>query len=223
VRNWYRIGLGLFGLVIVVLLLGGFAFYKALRHVPAFYEDALKADPAQQKRASDKMVKETLALISDVRREGRWQAVFTEDEINGWLAVDLVRNHADMLPGTVSDPRVFIRPEGMTVGFRYRENDRQTVITLNVDAYLVEPNVVGLRIRTIRAGLLPLPLDDVLKQIARATDQLEWRVEWRQTDGDPVAQITIPPVRDQRNKIIQVETLHLGDKQVILAGTTRRK
>lgn len=222
-KKWYRIGLGLLVLALGLLLVGGFALYKATQHVPAFYEEALQADPARQHLASDKMVQHTAALVSDLRREGRWQAVFSEDEINGWLAVDLVQNYKDLLPGTISDPRVLIRPEGMTVGFRYREKGRQSVITLSVDAYLIEPNVVGLRIRKIRAGLLPLPLDDVLKEVARATNQLDWRVDWRQAGGDPVAQITIPPIRDQRNKIIQIETLRLGDKQLSLAGTTRRK
>ena len=52
---------------------------------------------------------------------GRWQALFTAEQINGWMAVDLARNFPNTLPPGVVDPRVDIRPEGVTVACRYLE------------------------------------------------------------------------------------------------------
>jgi hypothetical protein len=210
--------------IAALLLLAGVAvvaFYRAAGHVPEFYRQALDVEPAKQQAASEVMIKRATDLASDVQKPGAWQATFTAAEINGWLAVDLVKNHADLLPGTITDPRVAITPDAVTVACRYREGRINTVLSLSVDAYLEGPNVVALRVRKARAGALPLPLDDVLKQIARATDRLEWRIEWRQAGGDPVALVCIPSPRDKHRRVVQLETLRLGNGEIHVAGTTR--
>jgi len=209
----------------VVLLAAGVAVvlvYRASRQVPEFYRLALEVDPAVQRTASDKMVQQAAALISDVQKQGPWQAVFTEAEINGWLAVERVKNHPELIPETMSDPRVRVEPEGLTLAFRYRDATWEGVVWLTVDLYLVEPNVVALRVRKARAGALPLPLENVLKEVAKATDQLDWQVDWRQAGGDPVAQITIPPLKSHGHRVLQIETLRLEKGRILLAGTTRR-
>jgi hypothetical protein len=220
VGKWLRIGLYAFGMLVLLAVVGLYAVYRASQAVPEFYEQALKADPLKQKAASDKMVKSVATMTSDLHREGRWQAVFSEDEINGWLAVDVAQNHRELLPGQISDPRVAIRPDGMTLGFRYRDKDRNTILWFEADAYLIKTNQVGLRIRKARAGLLPLPLDDVLQEVTKATSHLDWEVRWQQTDGEPVAQITIPPLTNKQKKYVQIDTLRLGERQLTLAGTT---
>ena len=204
------------GAAVVVLAL-------ASRQVPAFYRAALEADPAVLRPAGDRMVKHIAALVGDVQKQGRWQAVFTEEEINGYLAAELFAQHPELLPPAVSDPRVHIEPESLAVAFRYRDAAWEGVVWLAVDLYPVEPNVVALRIRKARAGALPLPLQDVLDQIALATDRLEWEVAWRQADGDPVAQVTIPPLGARGTRIVQVDVLRLEQGRIVLAGTTKRR
>jgi hypothetical protein len=210
--------------VSVLLLLAAIAavaFYRAAQYVPEFYQQAVAVEPAMQQAASEGMIKRATDLASDVQKPGAWQATFTAAEINGWLAVDLVKNHADLLPGTISDPRVAITPDAVTIACRYREGRINTVLSLAVDAYLEGPNVVALRVRKVRAGALPLPLDDVLKQIARSTERLEWRIEWRQASGDPVALVSIPSPRDKHRRVVQLETLRLGNGEIHVAGTTK--
>ena len=207
-----------------MLLLAGAAavvVYRAAGHVPEFYREAVAVEPAKQQAASEVMIKRAAELASDVQKPGTWQATFTAEQVNGWLAVDLVKNHADMIPGTISDPRVAITPDAVTVACRYREGRINTVLSLAVDVYLEKPNVVALRVRRARAGTLPLPLDNVLKQIARATDRLEWRIDWRQADGDPVALVTIPSPRDKHRRVVQLQTLRLGNGEIFVAGTTK--
>ena len=144
--------------------------------------------------ASEQMTRRAAALAGDLQKEGRWQAVFTADQVNGWLAVELGKR-PEMLPGAVRDPRVAIQPQQLTVACRYKDSQIDTVLSLTVDAYLAEPNVIALRIRKARAGSLPLPLDRVLQEVSRATDQLDWQVDWRQAAGDPVALVRMPAVR----------------------------
>jgi len=222
VKRWLQLGLGLASLLLVIAAAAMFLVQRASRHVPEFYAEALKADPGQQRIASQRMTKAAAALASDLKREGGWQAVFTEEEINAWLAVELVERHGDLLAAAVSAPRLKIEPDNLTLAFRYRDGRRSVVVSLSVDAYLVEPNVVALRIRKARAGSLPLPLDKILREVSKSTAQLEWQIDWRQAGGDPVAQITIPALGARKNRQAQIETLRLESGKIVLAGSTKR-
>ena len=129
------IGCGL--LLVIALGLGG--LYWALKHEPEFYRDAVRLDRSRQKQASDQMLQRAAALRSDVEKEGRWKALFTAEQINGWLAVDLPENFPDALPESFRDPRVEIRPDRMTLACRLKQGGTTTVVTLTVEPYLPEP------------------------------------------------------------------------------------
>ena len=213
------VGLGL--LLVIVVVLGG--LYWAVQQEPDFYRQAVAVDPAAQKEASDQMLRRATALRSDVEKLGPWEALFTAEQINGWLAVDLVQNHPDVLPESFHDPRTDIQPDGITVACRVERGGIEGVVTLTVEPYMAAPNVLGLRIRGVHAGLVPLPLAQVLDAISKAADQMNLRLEWQQADGDPVALIRIPPPADQGGKLIEIQTLKLGEGEIYLSGTTRRQ
>ena len=91
--------------VLVLLLGGGLAWMlTAVRHVPHFYADALAVEPAVQKQSSAEMIRRSATLSNDVRRGGRWQATFTVQQINGWLAVDLRENYPNAIPPQLRRP-----------------------------------------------------------------------------------------------------------------------
>jgi len=221
VRKKLRIALLIFLGVLAVIAAGLFGLYRASQQVPKFYRQAITLDPVAQKQASDQMLQQAAALASDLRKEGRWQAVFTAEQINGWLAVDLLENHPGALPRSLRDPRVAIDPDGVTLGCRFQRGNLNSVVTLTIQPYLPEPNVLALRIHKARAGLLPMPLAEILDRISQTARRMELRLEWRQTDGDPVALISIPPPRDQQGKVVRIETLRFRDGEIYLAGTTR--
>ena len=50
--------------------------------------------------------RQTAALNNHLRRMGGWEAHFTDQQVNGWLAVDVPKNHPDLLPPEISHPRV---------------------------------------------------------------------------------------------------------------------
>lgn len=203
--------------------LAGLAIYRASQAMPEFYLQALEADDQVQEQASDEMVQRATALASDVKKQGDWKAVFTAQQINGWLAVDMVENHPDLLPSSLSDPRVAIDPERLQVAFRAKRGQWKGVVSLAVDVYLAKPNVVALRIRGARAGLLPIPLRTVLDKITEKVDELDLQVQWLTVDGDPVAEMTLPPPRDADDKEVRIETLELGEGKIYLAGSTGSK
>ena len=209
--------------LLVALAAAAFALYQASQHVPEFYQQALQTDRNLEQAASDQMLQRATALASDTQKEGQWHAVFTAEQINGWLAVDMLRNYPDLLPRSLSNPRVAVGSEQLEIACRYTRGKWTSVLSLAVDAYLAEPNVVALRIRGARAGNLPLPLDTVLRRISEEANRRNFHVSWSQAEGDPVVEITLAPPRDAEDKDVRIETLRLGEGEIRLAGSTEQR
>lgn len=212
-------------LVVVLLVIVGAAAwwgYRAVRQVPEFYRQALDVDLRESRSASDEMLQQTTALASDLRKSGHWQAVFTEAQLNGWLAVDRAENHAHALPAEITDPRIHIKGSKLIVACRYQSGSINSVVSLTLEPYLTRPNVLAVRVRRARAGSLPLPLNRILDAIADGVRRTSFRIEWRQADSDPVAQISLPPPRKGANDV-QVDAFRIVDGKIVIAGTTTRK
>jgi hypothetical protein len=214
-----------------------YLLYRGSQRVPEFYRRALEMDEERERQASLEMAANISSLVNDVKKEGRWQAVFTAEQINGWLAVDaadeetegeqaqaLLEHPADLLPPYLSDPRVAIEPEQLWIACRFERDDWTSVLSLPVEIYLAEPNVIALRIRQVRAGVvrLPLPLEKVLDSVMQAAHERDLQVHRGQIEGDPLIEISIPPLSDEEDKVIRLETLQLGEGKVYVAGSTER-
>jgi hypothetical protein len=215
-----RLSLLIAGGLAVLLALVLLGLCLAVKHEPAFYRKAMEIDPAVLEKASDQMLQQAAALQNAVRKEGRWEALFTAEQINGWLAVDRVKNHPNSLPPEFHDPRIAIDSKQMTIACRYDGAWLSSVLCLTVEPRVPEPSVLALRIVRARAGLLPLPPGPVLGRLSEAARDMQLRLEWRRADGDPVAMLSLPENDDDRT--VRIDTLHLGDGEVFVAGSTKR-
>lgn len=209
------------GLTVVAAALLGWLFVAA-RHVPDFYRQALNVENARLQEHSDRLVETAAALVSNVRQEGRWQAMFTAEQVNGWLAVDATRNFPELLPAGVAEPRVAIEAGRLKLACRYLGGPVETVLSLDGEVYLEEPNVLSIRVHRARAGSLPAPLGRVLHAISQAALDANLQLNWLQAGGDPVAVIRWPTPRDERQNFYHLETLELHDGQIYLAGRTTK-
>ena len=206
----------------VLILCGaiGYYAYDASQTAPEFYRQALAVDREVQEVASDEMLHQAIELYNDVQKEGDWEAIFTTEQINGWMAVDMQANHPDLLPDYVFEPRVYIDEKGLKLGCKYESKRVSTIFSLDMDMYLAEENVIALRIRNAKAGALPLPLNKVLKGVAEGAQRLKLKVEWRTIENDPVAMITIAPPKSAEDMKVAVKVLELREGEVYVAGTT---
>ncbi|MFZ4731657.1 MAG: hypothetical protein ACOYK7_03860, partial [Pirellulales bacterium] len=85
------------GTVVAMALVSGCVLAVA-RHEPGPLQQsagwgASAPDPAASARLAGRLISKVSALHSAASRPGRWEGVFTEDEVNAWLATDLPRNH----------------------------------------------------------------------------------------------------------------------------------
>ena len=151
--------------------------------------------------------------------------IFTAEEINGWLAVQLPKQFPQLLPPGMADPRVAIEPDRIVLACRYQHHGVDSVLSLAVLPYVPEPGVLALRIGQPRAGLLPLPLDGVLKNITKALQaaNLDAPWKWQQAGGDPVLRITLPTVPGKHRKHVRIESLQLRAVRFYVEGTTQRE
>jgi hypothetical protein len=204
------------GIVAAVL----FVFYRASQQVPEFYAREVAVPAATQEAASDLMLQQATMLYNAGQQKGAWSQMIKAETINGWLAVDLPRNHPGLLPGGMHDPRVHIGPDGLVMACQVERGGFHGVITLQVSAVVESPDVVGLHIHKARLGAIPWSLDRVIKGISDAAQQSNIRVRWRNANDDPVALITIPPAGGDRKKRIHIDTIQMEEGSLVVGGTT---
>src|SRR5689334_16187817 len=95
----------------VSLAVGGLSLwclFQAARRPPAFYQQAIAAPPADQTEEGERFERTALDLHNQLQHVGRWEARLTQEQVNGWLAIDLPTKFPHALPSGVSDPRIAI-------------------------------------------------------------------------------------------------------------------
>ncbi len=78
---------------------------------------------------------------------------------------------------------------------------------------------MALRFRRVRAGLLPVPLAEVLRTIAQAGRNFGLLVQWQHVGGDPVALIRLSRDADDETEL-RLEALELREGEIFVAGRT---
>ncbi len=205
----------------MILGIGAFAVHRATHATPKFYEQALARDPASQKQSSEEFLQQATALVSDVEQNERWQIVFTAEQINGWLAVDVPENLPDVIPPEVRDPRVAIQPGEATIACRLKTDKIDAVVSFSCDVFVSAPNEIALRFRRASLGSLRVPISRVLAPVGQAAAKLDLQLVWRQQAGDPVAVITLNDPKAESRRNVELEAIELGEGELLIAGRKR--
>jgi hypothetical protein len=181
------------GVAALALIVCGTAAYWALWQEPDFYAQAMQvpADPVAQKQQAKQFVQRTLRLVDDIRHANHWSEHFSQEQVNSWLAEELHHKYADLVPRGVNDPRVQFVPDTVQIGFRYQRGDWQGIVSLNVKPCVPQDNQLALEIQSVRAGLLPIPLDSVIEKVLKGFRKRGWSVKWKQANGNDVLLIDI--------------------------------
>jgi hypothetical protein len=206
-------------LVAVAAALAAYA-WMALRQVQPFYAAAIEAPPQKLADDSREMESRVAALYSDATPAGQWHAVFTDDEVNGWLAVALAEKFPTLLPPEVSDPRVAFVDGKVLIGFHWRGQRLDAVVSVEAEAAMAEDEVLAVRLRGARAGSLPLPLADIVEQMSLGATQIECPLTWTHEDGDPVALLPTEDAFSTPELRRQLKNIEVRDGELLLSGAT---
>jgi hypothetical protein len=194
------------------------ALWAGLTHRPDFYRALLALDPARRHQRAGAFVSHSSQLRNDIVNESRWEAVFTDDEINAWLAEDLAQQFADRIPPGVCDPRVLFEPDRVTLAFTRHDAGIESVLWAVARVRVVGPNEIAFTFEKVRAGALPVPSDMLLGRLENSGAEFGLRLAWSKDGDSPVATVRYEPTSETRAVIL--ESLQVADGWIRLAGRT---
>jgi len=208
--------------LLTLLAAGGRALIDATQTPPEFYQQALHIEPTRAVESGEKLEEQVFAFRNQVKKPRRWSLRLTDEEINGWLASDLEEKFPHLLPDHVKNPRVAVQEKTILVGCEYKGQSLNSVLAVSLDIYLVEgePNVVAIQMHDATAGLLPVPLSQLVHEIDTYAKKGNLPLRWQQRDGDPVMLITVPSEGEEIEGVIRVDALELREGEILLEGET---
>ncbi|TWT53449.1 hypothetical protein Pla22_10780 [Rubripirellula amarantea] len=189
------------------------------KHVPDFYARATQQG-ASTHLARERLDAEVRQLQKDVARLGSWRAAFSDQQINAWLAEELPAKFPRLARCGAKQPRIMIDGEKIHAAVQFQHGRIDTVISCEVNVELTQqPNMIALRLSNLRAGALPLPLQNFLGGITREAARGGLDVRWDMTETGPIALVTIPS-EDPRYvyRPAVIETVNLVRGAMYLSG-----
>lgn len=208
------LGLGLF------LLL----FYRAAKHVPEFYRQAMVSSPEQQHQFSEEFKKQLADLQSDVEKNQRFETILSEDQINGWLATTVAQQHAHRLPKGMREPRVAIQDGEVRVGCHFRRGKLDSVVWLIADLDLTEENnTLEIRLRGLKAGLIPFSIERFQEQVTASLRRAKLKFHWVAGAEELTARIQLPErFEGLAGKAVHFEKIELRAGRLLFSGRTTK-
>ena len=214
-RRLLRVG-SIVGLIVAIPV----AIWFSITYQPPYYLAMIRLPLEQREIKAKHFVAQSLQLRNDIVNEPTWQAVFSDQEVNAWLAKDLVEHFADQLPPEVHDPRVLFEMNRVVLAFQLEKGGFHSVITVVARPHVPEDNTVELTLEKIRAGILPVPADNVLDRIIDHARHRGVNVQWQRRDGYPVVVMRYTPNLSRED--VQLEELEIRNGQLRLAGRSDR-
>jgi hypothetical protein len=190
----------------------------ALLRVPDFYAQAatsMPKEPEVRKEAAKQLVQETTNLINDMKHSDEWSATFKQEQVNCWFLEELRQSkYRDVIPEGVSDPRLVIHEGYLQMGFRFQRKGWNGIVSLQLKPWIEGENQLAVEIESIRAGIVPIPLEEMLHQLAQELVDAGWEVKWTHANGNDVAIINLNKNRDPKSPVLESLTVAEGEVQI---------
>ncbi|RUL88913.1 hypothetical protein [Tautonia sociabilis] len=179
--------------LVVLGTLFSLAAWQSLTYEPAFYRERAQVDRTHRRVEADRFVSQTFQLRNDIVNEAHWEASFSDEEVNAWLAEHLVTHFAEFLPDGVRDPLVAFDLDRVTLAFKYDRGPFTSLVWAIARVQVADDRTVALTLEKIRAGAMPVSPEEVIAPIIHRLQSYGLDVDWRIVDGEPVAFIRYSP------------------------------
>lgn len=209
----YVLGLGIVGAGIVA------AVHFSTQHVPRFYREALE-DASVTVETAEEFQARTTHLLESIDESPDWTESFTEQEINSWLAFEYPQLDQDLVPPEVSEPRVRFDDGYVLTACRYEGAEFSGVLSLKISPKVTESHELALELVSVKAGLIPLPLERILREIPEESDLRDWSLELVETDDGEVLLISHELFDESAYQLTAIE---VEEEQITLSGQSRRE
>jgi hypothetical protein len=181
-----------------------------LSYQPDFYRALVASrSPGRQKKA-ERFVEQSLQLRNDIVNESQWEAVFSDEEVNAWLAEDLKASFADQIPPGFSEPRIRFDDDTVTLACQYEDGPVRSVLWAVLRVTIPHDNAVALTIEKLRVGALPVPTESVIEKITRHARAHGLDLSWSDDEGQPTAIIRYTPSARRHDVVLERVQLARG-------------
>jgi hypothetical protein len=208
------------GSILLALIAAPVGIWLSLTHQPNFYRMLVRVPRGQLEAKAKHFVASSLRLRNDIRNERSWEAVFTDQEVNAWLAEDLVTHFADQIPPEVREPRVAFEPDRVTLAFQLDQGPIRSVIWVVAQVRVPEDNVLALTLEKIRAGVVPISAERIIEPLTAQAVEHGLDIRWTREDDMPVALIRYNPAHGRSDVVLERLTIRRG--AIRLSGRSDR-
>lgn len=217
-KRWVQV------LLLLLLLLGGGIAWLiyTVRQVRPFYTAAMAIPQAKLKEGSREFLNRASRFKNDLVKPGEWTLLLTDEQINGWFAVDLTNNHPDALPAEIQNPRVKIDPRQISFGVMIEGKPFPVAASLDFTLKITGPRELMIRVISVRLGNLPWSVESIVAQLRSVLKDQGWTIRETTIDNDPVLLLS-PPPPDEGKGDLTLETLELREGEIYLRGRTSGK
>jgi len=215
-RAFLRVAAFLGGLL---LLAAGILASMVLHEPDSYHRISVPVGP-ERRNLSGEFYSSVWHMMDSVRNpnDDQWGAILTADQINSYFEEDFVRTKPFRLPDDIHSPRVQIEPGHLRLAFRYGEGFWSSVVTLDLNVWLVanEPNALAVEVLGLHAGALPCSTQSMLERVADFARNWNMEVTWYRCNGHPVALLRFQA--DQPSQAVVMQRLELQDGKILVAG-----
>jgi hypothetical protein len=197
------------------------AIWRSLTYEPPFYRKLAAVDRQIRRVEADRFVSQTFQLRNDIANEDRWEASFTDEEVNAWLAEHLMTHFAEYLPAGVRDPLVVFDLDRVTLAFKLTRGPFTSLVWAVARVQVASDNTIELRLEKIRAGAMPVSPEEVVGPIIVQAQAHGLDVEWRKDRGEPIAQFRYSPSPGRLDVVL--ERVVVLDGRLYISGRSDRQ
>jgi hypothetical protein len=205
--------------LLAALMAAPVVVWLSLTHKPTFYRQMVSQPRGQQQEKEAKQfLAQSLQLSNDIRNEPTWEAIFSDQQVNAWLAEDLMKHFADQLPPEVHEPRVMFEMDRVTLAFELDQGPVRSVIWVVAKPRVPEGNVLELTLEKIRAGVVPIPPEQILAKVMERAKAQGLDVTVKHEADQPVVVIRYVPVSGRDD--VMLEKVQVVKGELHLAGSS---
>lgn len=193
--------------------------HYSTQHVPDFYREALNDTNVTVKSAQE-FQERTTQLLERIEETPDWTESFTEQQINSWLAYDFPELEQDLVPLEVSKPRVRFQEGYILTACRYEGEDFSGILSLKIRPRVTENHELVLELSSVKAGLLPIPLERILQEAIQQGDLQGWSLNLVEIGDEEVLVVSH---ESSEQSVPKLASIQVDEQLITIIGESRHE
>ena len=216
---WRALGLGIVALLIGVMLI--FLLWRGSQVAPTFYQEALAVTPETQRQASEEFTAATEEVVELIESKREWETSISEEQLNGWLAIDLQEMLRAQGITELEQPRCRIETDGLSLACRWKASGVGGVLLLECrPVYDADSESLTIELHRISSGLLSVPRSRWLEPVRRAIESSNLPVTWGVDQEPPSFEVDLSRIEASPGRRLTFESVELQEGAIVVSGSS---